>query len=91
MERGESQPDLDISRCRPIRATSFRKSQNMKFIIEVASDQSSTEKLPLNNPLNGKILLVLSPDGKSLTPSGVQLPGLEDLPSLSVVRVTKES
>ncbi|MEA9794521.1 hypothetical protein [Xanthomonas campestris] len=63
----------------------------MKFIIEVASDHPVAEKLPLNNPLNGKILLVLSPDGKSLTPSGVQLPGLEDLPHLSIVRITKET
>lgn len=63
----------------------------MKFTIEVLSDYPPPEHLPLNNTIDGKILLVLAPDGKSITPSGVQLPGLEDVPSLSLVKVTRES
>ncbi|CEI02260.1 hypothetical protein XACG115_1930009 [Xanthomonas citri pv. citri] len=63
----------------------------MKFIIEVISDYPPPERLPLSNPTDGKILLVLAPDGKSMTPSGVQLPGLEDIPSLSLVKITRES
>jgi hypothetical protein len=63
----------------------------MKFTIEVISDYPPPERLPLNNPIDGKILLVLASDGKSMTPSGVQIPGLEDVPSLSLVRITRQS
>lgn len=62
----------------------------MKFTIEVISNYPPPDALPLNAPINGKIVLVLAPDGQSLTPSGVQMPGLEDLPSLPLVKITKE-
>lgn len=63
----------------------------MKFTIEVVSDYPPPEHLLLNNTINGKILLVLAPDGKSITPAGVQIPGLEDVPSLSLVKITREA
>ncbi|WP_141738975.1 MULTISPECIES: hypothetical protein [Stenotrophomonas] len=63
----------------------------MKFTIEVVSDYPPPERLPLNNPIDGKIFLVLAPDGKSMTPSGMQLPGLEDVPSLSLIKITRDS
>lgn len=62
----------------------------MKFLIEVVSDYPPPEKLPLNGPVDPKILLVLSQDEKSMTPSGMQIPGLEDIPSLSLVRIRRQ-
>jgi len=62
----------------------------MKFLNEVVSDYPPPEKLPLNGPVDAKIFLVLSEDEKSMTPSGVQIPGLGAIPSLSLVRITRQ-
>lgn len=63
---------------------------DMKFLIEVLSDYPPPKRLPLNGPVDSKILLVLAADGESMTPSGVQIPGLEEIPSLSLIRVTRQ-
>lgn len=60
----------------------------MKLIIEVLGE-SANQNLPLLPEAEGKTVLVLSEDGKHITPGSLQLPGFDDMPDLSLIRITR--
>jgi hypothetical protein len=62
----------------------------MKFLLEVLTDDDAPKGLPLNGPVEGRTLLVLSEDGESMTPCAVRVPQLEVIPRVSVVRITRQ-
>lgn len=69
----------------PLALLQIRHQNKNNLIVEVLSDEPTAQDVLINEPVAGKNLLVLSPDGKSITPGGIRLPGFEDIPPLSLL------
>jgi hypothetical protein len=62
----------------------------MKFLIEVLSEYPPPEALPLNGPVEGKAMLVLSDDGQSMTPCAICAPQFETVPAMALLKITRQ-
>jgi len=73
----------------PLALLHVHQQDKDKLLVEVMTAEPVAQEVLLNEPAPGKNMLVLSPDARSITPGGIRLPGFEEFPPLSLLRVTK--
>lgn len=73
----------------PLALLRLHKSDENNLLVEVLENEPEAQEVLINGPTEGKNLMVLSPDRQSITPGGVRLPGFEEIPSMSLLRITK--